>query len=216
MSFEMFIAVGTGLMIAVMLAAGRWLDVKAWKSAVAAVVLTAVGIAGAKLMAFVESGSWGGRSFFGALFLAPLLMAPVALVLRVPVGDMLDMCAPAECVMLALLKVQCCLDGCCYGRVLRISATGGIVRFPSQIVECANAALIMVALLWIIHRGRARGRVYAWYMVLYGVCRFALNWLRETSPFVWGLPAGNFWALVSLAIGGAWMIGCALRDRRRA
>ena len=33
MSFEVFIAVGTGLMIAVMLAAGRWLDVKAWKSA---------------------------------------------------------------------------------------------------------------------------------------------------------------------------------------
>ena len=213
MSFEAFIAIGTALMIAVMLVAGRWLNVKAWQSAASAVVLTAAGIAGAKLMAFIEAGSWGGRSFFGALFFAPLLMTPLALALRVSVGDMLDMCAPAECVMLALLKVQCHLEGCCYGRVQRISMTGQAIRFPSQLVECANAALIMLLLLWIIRRGRARGRVYAWYMVIYGVCRFALNWMRETAPFVWVLPAGNFWALVSLAIGGAILVWSALHGQ---
>ena len=196
-----YLAVGSLLMLGAMLAANRNTRVPWYKLCAASVLLTLSGLAGAMLMAFIESGNWGGRSFFGALFLAPVLMVPVALALRIPWRDMLDLCAPAECVMLALLKVQCTIDGCCYGMLLRIDMTGRPIRFPSQIVECACALVLMLVLVVMMRKNWGRGRIYAWYMLLYGVSRFALNLLRETTPFIWILPAGNFWALISSVIG---------------
>lgn len=201
MSLYAFLAIGTVLMIGVMLIANRAYRVPKLRVVVGAVLLTVAGFAGAKLMAFIEMGDWSGKSFFGALFFAPVVMIPVSLALKVRWRDMLDLCAPAECVMLALLKVQCLTDGCCYGRPLRLDATGHLVRFPSQAVECGCALALMLLLLFMIHRGWGRGRLYAWYMLLYGVSRFFLNLLRETIPFVWILPAGNFWAMISAAIG---------------
>ena len=215
MSFEMFIAIGTALMLVVMLVANRHYGYHPAKVILAGLLLTAAGIIGAKLMAMIESGIWGGKSFYGALFFAPLIMLPVALALRIPYSRLMDLCAPAECVMLALLKVQCLYDGCCFGRLLGISSSGRAIRFPSQIVECVSALLLMAVLLIIIRRGRAKGTVYPWYMVLYGVMRFILNLFRETTPFIWILPAGNFWSLVSLVLGGALLL-IALRRRGRA
>ena len=113
--------------------------------------------------------------------------------------------------MLALLKVQCIVDGCCYGMALRLNSEGRLVRFPSQAVECADALVLAAVLLLMIRMGKGRGRMYAWYMLLYGVCRFGLNLLRETTPFIWIQPAGNFWSLVSIAIGLAILLAARFR-----
>lgn len=185
-----------------MLIAGRYLKTDAWKTAVLSVVLAGAGYGGAKLMYMIEAGgSTAGRSFFGALLFVPPLMVLAAWLLRMPPGDALDLCAPGECIMLALLKVKCIQDGCCYGRVL----TADGVRFPSQIVEMLHALLLCAVLLMMIRKGKNRGRVYAWYMILYGAGRFLLNLLRETAPFLWILSAGNFWSLVAMAVGCAWL-----------
>lgn len=206
MTFWTFLIVGTLLMVGVMLIARLPYRLPVWKTVIAAVLLTFAGYAGAKLMAFIEAGTWSGRSFYGALFFAPILMVPVAWLLRVRTGDLLDMCAPAECVMLAMLKVNCALDGCCYGYLIRIDEQGNLVRFPSQIVECVTALLLMLVLLWMTRKEKFHGSIYPWYMLLYGVLRFGLNLLRETEPFIWGLPAGNFWSLISAGIGLALLL----------
>ena len=113
-----------------------------WKRIVTAVVFTLAGVLSVEIMAFIEKGSWGSRSFFGAVFFAPLFMAAFALVIREKPSDILDLCAPSEAAMLALMKVKCYMDGCCYGRLLGVDEHGLDILFPSQIVECIAAIII--------------------------------------------------------------------------
>jgi len=190
---------GMVAMFFVMWFCGRIYDIPVWKIAVSAVLLTAIGYLGAKLMFFIESGGWSGRSLFGSIFLAPILMYPVTKVLRINYGKLLDICAPAECIMLALLKVKCVIDGCCAGRM--VSFSGKSFVFPSQKVECAAFLIIMVILLVMIFKKKKESLIYPYYMIIYGVVRFILNLLRETTPWIGPLPAGNFWSICSIIIG---------------
>lgn len=201
-----YLSVGTIAMFLSMLVGQRHRrSISQWEIPIAAVLLTVIGVLGAKLMFFIENGGWRGTSFFGALFFAPPIMALSALLLHTKVSGLLDLCAPAECVMLAVLKVQCFLAGCCGGRCLWYTKNGTMVTFPSQIVEFCNALLLMVVLLRLMRRDTMHGRIYPMYLLLYGITRFCLNLLRETTPFLLGLPAGNFWSLIAIFIGGVWL-----------
>lgn len=197
----LFLSIGTIAMLIVMLYLRKYYKIKLWKTIVSSVLLTFAGLFGAKLMFVVESGKWGGISFFGALFLTPLIMALVAIILRVPIGTMLDICAPAECIMLALLKVHCKISGCCSGRYLMTNKAGKEIYFPSQIVELIAILLVMIVLIMLIRNGKYCDKIYLWYMILYGVTRFILNCFRKTTPFILGLPAGHFWSIICVVIG---------------
>ena len=204
--FVISLVVGTIAMAAVMLLPRRWrAGLPMWKTLLSAAVLTVLGVLGAKLMFLIESGFWAGTSFYGAVFFPPMIMVLLALLLRVPPLALLDLCAPAECVMLAILKMQCAVNGCCVGILLTITADGTYIRFPSQIIELLNALVLMVMLLRLIRKGTWQGRIYPIYMLLYGITRFILNLLRDTKPFLLGLPAGNFWSLVAIVIALIWL-----------
>ena len=198
--------IGTIAMAAVMLLPRRWrAGLPMWKTLLSAAVLTVLGVLGAKLMYVLENGGFGGISYYGAVFFPPLFMVLLALLLRVPPLTLLDLCAPAECVMLALLKVLCLKNGCCGGRLLFTTASGGEIYFPSQIIELLNAFFLIVMLLFLIRKGTWQGRIYPIYMLLYGITRYILNLLRDTKPFLLGLPAGNFWSLVAIVIALIWL-----------
>ena len=127
--------------------------------------------------------------------------------MRIPYGYLMDFCAPAECVMLALMKYQCLVDGCCSGRVMLEIAMDGSVVFPSQIVELINALLLMAVLMGMAFFKKWRGKIYPWYLVIYGSTRFILNFFRaDIEPLLLGLPAGNLWSLLSIFIGILWLI----------
>ena len=96
----------------------RKYEIKLWKIVPIAFVLTIVGTLGTYLWFLLENLHWGGRSFYGAVFLVPIAFLLVALIVRIPYGQLMDLCAPAECIMLSIMKVQCLMEGCCAGRVL--------------------------------------------------------------------------------------------------
>ena len=174
----------------------KYAEIPVWKMIISSLLLAVCGVVGAMLMYFIESGSFGGTSFFGAILFIPVLMLPIALMLRIPFGQMMDLCAPCECVMLAVLKIDCLNSGCCYGRMF------GAFQFPSQLVEMAVILIIMVVLLRMERKQKNENCIYPCYLILYGATRFVLNLFRGgLSPFVWILPAGNFWSLVSICIG---------------
>lgn len=205
MELIVFLSLGTILMLMVMLYLRKNYQIARWKTILSTLCLTLSGVAGTKIMFWIETGKTGGTSFFGAIFLVPLLMALVALILKIPVRVLVDMCAPAECVMLALMKLRCLYFGCCAGRILYENGELQI-RFPSQIAEMIMILIILVFLVRLIQRNQFEGKIYAWYMISYGTTRFLLNLLRETKPFVWILPAGNFWSLISISIGILWIL----------
>lgn len=203
-----YIVMGLGVLAMILT---MWVAVKykvnrppLWKIIVLAMALAAIGVFSAKIMFWIENGEWGNSSYFGAVFFAPLPMVIFAQALNVQ--GALDLCAPAECVMLVLLKALCMKNGCCEGRVLYIYESGVAVRFPSQLAELVNALILTGVLLGAIRRGKWKGKVYALYLILYGASRFLLNLLRETDTFLLGLPAGNFWSVISVIVGLVWLL----------
>lgn len=201
----LFLLIGTVLMEAVMFFCRRWYAFPVWKTALAAPILTAAGVAGVKILFFIENGNWSGLSFYGAVLLVPVIFILVAKVLRLPYGELMDVCAPSEAAMLIVMKIQCELTGCCGGRFLYLNKAGNLVYFPSRMVELWNAVVIMVVLMFLMRKTKNRGKIYPLFLLIYGVSRFILNWFRNTSPFIWILPAGNFWSLVAIGIGAVWL-----------
>ena len=196
------IALGmVAMMIQMVLRRKKYQGAAIWKMILLGFLLTVTGVAGTMLMFFVESGRFGGTSFFGAVLFVPVLILP-ALLLRISYKDILNLCAPAECLMLAIMKFDCLASGCCIGKYLPSLK----FQFPSQMVEMVFGLLVMVALL-IIEVRRKDEHLYAWYLILYGSTRFLLNGFRYgLKPFVWILPNGHFWALVSVIIGIGWLV----------
>lgn len=189
-------------MLIVMEVANRKILLPDWKVIASGIILLPVGIIGTKLMRLVEARTWDGFSFYGAVFTVPLFMTVAAYVLRVKASSLLDICSPAGCIMLALMKINCIDVGCCRGRIIGVDQYETIVRFPSQITELIVSLILLVIILKIIFDGRQRGVVYAWFMLLYGSTRFVLNLFRETTPFILGISSGCLWSIIAVCIGG--------------
>ena len=144
MDFAYYYGLGMLAVFAAMCYINRFYNIPLWKVAVSCILLAAIGMIGVKLMFFIESGNWTGRSFYGAVFLIPVLMFPVARLLKVPYGDLMDLMPPGGCIMLALLKVKCKIDGCCFGRLMMIN--GKLVRFQNckhEIYAAVDSTLLM-------------------------------------------------------------------------
>lgn len=200
--FSIFVLCGCIGMLALILYTGiHYYEIPVWKLLITAVFLSISGILGTKFLNWIESGRWGGTSFFGCLFFAPIIMIPLARYLRVKVGELLDVCTPAGCIMLVILKVNCWVSGCCKGVALQTLSDGSVTRFPSQIIEGINGLIMLFLILHNMSKNRYRGILYPWAMVYYGTTRFLLNLLRDTKPLIWIIPGGNLWGLVSIAIG---------------
>lgn len=211
----LYLSIGTVAMLIPIMIQGAWYRITASKRLVAAVLLTVAGTLGTFLMYYIENGSFGGTSFYGAVFFVPILFVPVARLLKIPYSELMDLCAPAECVMLAVMKVQCLLTGCCGG--INIMSNGMTYVFPSQIVELINGLVIGALLLFMARKEENRGRLFPRYMVIYGVTRFVLNLFRRTpGAIILSLPIGNIWSLVSIAIGTVWLILLRKRSGNRA
>ena len=204
------IAIGMlAMMIQMVIRRRRYQGASVWKMLVLGFILTVTGVAGTMLMFFIESGRFGGTSFFGAVLFVPILILPVML-LRLSYKDILNLCAPAECLMLAIMKFDCLANDGCIGKYIPSLR----FQFPSQMVEMVFGLLVMVALL-IIEARKKDTHLYAWYLMLYGATRFLLNGFRYgLKPFVWILPNGHFWALVSVLIGIVWIV-CTIRAQSR-
>lgn len=194
-------------MMCVMLYCGKYYRIAAWKCAVLAVSLTVLCIAGSKLMAIIE-GAGEGLSLFGGILFGPILMIPVGMLLRVRLLDMWDMCAPTAALALSVAKINCLFNQCCNGIYLYSYGENSIpVYFPSQIVESINTFILFLILLHFVKKNKYRGALIPWAMIYYGITRFGLTFLRhKRTPFVWILPNGAFWSLVTLAIAVPLMI----------
>ena len=204
--YRIILGVGAFAMYGVMVTQCKYYSLSPLKCLWITILLTISGVIGAKLMYYIESGgSFEGESFYGAVFFAPLLMGLVAYVCKASVWKVLDLCAPAECIMLAILKIRCAIAGCCGGRLLWVTEQGQ-VHFPSQIVETFVALLLMVVLLVMMKKGRQRGKIYGVYLILYGTTRFLLNTLRDTTAIVGWLAIGHIWSIVSVLVGVLWLL----------
>lgn len=199
-----YLSIGTLAMLVPIMIQGAWYNIKWVKRILVAVLLTLVGTLGTFLLFFIENGKFGGISFFGAVFFIPVIFVFVAKILDIKFDVLMDLSAPAECMMLAIMKIQCFATGCCGGRL--ITFAGKEFVFPSQLVELIDALLICILLMVLSRKIVNKGKLYPYYMIAYGTTRFILNIFRKAKvmKFLF-IPFGNFWSLISIAIGVVWL-----------
>ena len=166
-----------------------------------------MGLLGTYIMFFVENGVWYGQSFFGAVLFFPMLLFPIAIIFRMSLMDLLDYATIPGIALLAPFKLNCYIGGCCGGKVLFFNKNGVPTHFPSQVVEMTVAILITMVLLYLEKVPKYKHKIYPICLVLYGTTRFILNWFRwEQEKNFLGLTAGATWAILSVIIGGLWML----------
>jgi phosphatidylglycerol:prolipoprotein diacylglycerol transferase len=119
-----------------------------------------------------------------------------------------DIAAPCIMLGLALGRVGCFFNGCCYGQptdgALGVQFPGhpGPVH-PTQIYEAAGALLLAAALYALLRwRGRGRGAVFGWMLVGYGVLRTLIEIYRaDPRGSIGPLSTSQIISIPLIAIG---------------
>ena len=155
----------------------------------------------------------GGLVFYGGL-----LAALPALIWRLrhwrkPVLQILDIAAPGLVLAQAVGRLGCLSAGCCYGKVCsgRLAiifsdplshAPLHVPLYPTQIFHAVADALIFIFLAWLSRRTSTRGLVTVAYFILYGFCRFVIEfWRGDPRGFYAGLSTSQ-WISLLLLVGG--------------
>lgn len=100
-----------------------------------------------------------------------------------------DLVMPAVSLAQGFGRIGCFFAGCCYGRETDAwygitfhnsnFAPNGVKLIPTQLISSAGDFLFCALLLLYANREPKRGRVASAYLLLYGVGRFAVEFLRN-------------------------------------
>lgn len=203
--------VGVIAMLVLTLDRRRQLGFSPVKAIAFTLALTVCGVASVKILYILENIqevleygiTLGGMSFFGAVFLVPLLMYPVGRLLSLRFRQTADICALCVLAMIGSIRVGCFLSGCCGGTLVELGPL--MFRWPTQAVESIGDFAILAALYDYHKRGIHMGELYPMFMIGYSVLRFFIEFFRATSKNWLGLGHGHWFAIAALMIGWIWM-----------
>ncbi len=147
---------------------------------------------------------FSGRSITGGLiggFLTAELLKPV-MRYRLPPNDRF---ATVLCFSIAIGRVGCLLAGCCRGTPwdgpLALTDADGVARHPAPIYELLFCLAVGAAFVVLLRQGRLRGRLFAVFLLAYGLFRFVVEGVRDTPEIAWGLSGYQLLALAMLPLG---------------
>jgi phosphatidylglycerol:prolipoprotein diacylglycerol transferase len=182
------------------------------------------GLAGARLYWMAEHwqdvrGDWahalGGSGFtwYGGLIGGVLAVVLIARMRRLPLGVVANVMAPAIAVGYAVGRIACQLSGDgSYGRSSDLpwamSYPNGMVPTtvrvqPTPVYETLVMFVVFLILYRMACRPHADWHVFGWFLVLSGIERFAIEFLRINQKWLLGLTPPQWFALASILIGGA-------------
>jgi phosphatidylglycerol---prolipoprotein diacylglyceryl transferase len=108
--------------------------------------------------------------------------------------------APAIAIGMAIGRIGCFLNGCCYGKPSSlpwsVNFGDGIYRHPTQLYESIFMLFIFVYILIIKDKSTNKpGHLFFVLMVSYFIFRFFIEFIREERIAIWNL---TFFQLISL------------------
>lgn len=122
-----------------------------------------------------------------------------------------DLAAPSISLAQGFGRIGCFLAGCCYGRETDsflgvvfpegCMAPAGEKLLPTQLLSSAGDFLITAILLWYYKRNNKTGNVGALYMLLYGVGRFLIEFLRSDDRGGIGMFSTSQWISFVIVAG---------------
>jgi phosphatidylglycerol:prolipoprotein diacylglycerol transferase len=186
--------------------------------------------------------SEGGLSLYGGMLMAFGAVAVYVHVQRVSFALIADISIPAVALGEGFTRIGCFLNGCCFGKVSTLpwavvfppgsfpaQQFPGLALHPTQLYAALYGFAIAMLLLRIEKIGS--GMVFGWFLVLYGLCRLLLDFVRyyDASSIVLTLSGVEItsYQLISLGLcilGGnfvrraqtTWHQTCGIYSRRYA
>ena len=146
-----------------------------------------------------------GLVFYGGMLGGLLGLVFVSLKTRKSVITYGDLMAPCFCLAHAGGRVGCLMAGCCYGMEYSgpcAVVLDGVSRLPTQLMEAAFLVILSGILTGLYLKKPRRGTVTGWYMVLYSVWRFIIEFFRADERGTVGLlSTSQFISLFIFAFG---------------
>ena len=159
-----------------------------------------------------------GLTIWGAVLGATLGIWIYSKASKFPFGYFMDMVAPAAILAQAIGRVGCTINGCCYG--IETSLPWGIVYtnpasfgysasqklaegmslHPTQIYEIIFCLILFGVLFWLRGRLKPEGSLFLIYLGGYSAWRLGLGFIRDGSPFLFGLHQAQVIGIVVLLI----------------
>jgi phosphatidylglycerol---prolipoprotein diacylglyceryl transferase len=198
------------------------------------IFMVLAGILGAKILYIINDWStytkWrdifsistlqAGGVFSGGLIAALVVGIWYMRAHRMPPLRTTDAFSPGLAVGHVLGRFGCFSAGCCYGKPTNhlwgvtftnplanaVSGTPLNVKIePTQLIEAAAEFFNFVLLMWLLKRKKFDGQVFATFIMLYGVERFFIEFLRDDpgrGEVFGGLMSGTQLISIFLVIGG--------------
>ena len=139
---------------------------------------------------------------------------------RLPMAEVVGATAAPLALAYGIGRIGCFLAGDgTYGRPTTlpwgVTFTNGVVPttvpvHPTPLYETLAAVLITV-ILWRLERRLAPVGVFGAYLVLSGISRFLVEFLRINTPVLAGLTQPQLWALLGIGIGAVLIARAGLR-----
>ncbi len=217
------IMLAVGFIIAAFVARQRFIEHYKDPDIILDFVLAAVvgGIVGARLAYVI--GHWSefshntgkifalnmeGLVFYGGLALGLVFALAVAYVKKVRLWTMLDLAGLCVPIALAIGRIGCLLNGCCYGKPTSLPwgitypVSTGIIgaRHPTQIYELILDLVLFGLLWWKRDSFELEGTIFWLFVMGYGLIRFTVEFYREHAQSFAGIgfQAGSI-AMVVIA-----------------
>lgn len=156
----------------------------------------------------------GGFVIYGGL-IAGVLAAVIYLkkVKKTTVIDKLDLAVPSISLAQGFGRLGCFMAGCCYGREAAEGAwyavhfpadslaPAGVGLIPTQLISAGLDFLLFLFLWFWSNKESFRGELIAFYMALYSVGRFFVEYLRDDPRGTIGIfSTSQFIAIIILAV----------------
>jgi phosphatidylglycerol:prolipoprotein diacylglycerol transferase len=158
---------------------------------------------------------WGfaGLTIWGAVLGATLGIWIYSKFSNFQFGYFMDLLAPGVVLAQAVGRVGCTINGCCYGIEApawlpwsvvythpESFAPLGVAIHPTQVYEIVFCLIVFVVLLRLRGHFKPDGSLFLIYLSLYSLWRVGIDFLREGTPFLFGLHQAQVIGIIVLLI----------------
>lgn len=151
----------------------------------------------------------GGLSWYGALIGGVFAIWILSLVKKMSFPKLIDFTAVHGVIALAVGRVGCFLNGCCYGRVSDLPWAADFSaahidgrRHPTQLYESILLVIFFLILLKLWKYKKFDGEMTLAAFFFNGVSRFTVEFFRDNTPdqyiFSGGLSLAQYFAIVMM------------------
>lgn len=152
-----------------------------------------------------------GFVVYGGIVLGVLAAVVYCRIKKISFMECFDLLCPSISIAQGFGRIGCFLAGCCYGRETTsflgvvfpkgCMAPAGVKLLPTQLISSAGDFAITAILLWYYKKRKHVGDVGVLYMILYGVGRFLIEFLRSDDRGGFGALSTSQWISIVIVAG---------------